>query len=124
MARNKRDKEVKDYRHDSSTRKNNPPAGIAGQARTPDTPKQEYAYNPHLPPILRSDPNGDVDKLHELLQKAQKQPLTPEEAKRIADALKHHEPWLEWNDGRVSEPRISRITRISRIKFCVVNVFA
>ena len=97
MARNKREKEVKDYRHDSSTRKNNPPAGIAGQARTPETPKQEYAYNPHLPPILRSDPNGDVDKLHELLQKAQRETLTPEEAKRIADALKHHEPWLEWS---------------------------
>ena len=95
MARN-RDKEVKDYRHDSSKRKNNPPAGIAGQGRTPETPKQEYAYNPHLPPVLRSDPHGDVDKLHELLQKAQHEPLTPEEAEKIANALKHHEPWLEW----------------------------
>ena len=95
MAR-KRDKEVKDYRHDSSKRKNNPPAGIAGQGRTPKTPKQEYAYNPHLPPILRSDPHGDVDELHELLQKAQHQVLEPEEAEKIANALKHHEPWLEW----------------------------
>ena len=95
MAKNS-EKEVKDYRHDTSKRKNNPPAGIAGQGRTPDTPKQEYAYNPHLPPILRSDPHGDADKLPELLQKAQQEPLTPEEAKIIADALKHHEPWLEW----------------------------
>ena len=95
MARNS-EKKVKDYRHDSSKRKNNPPAGIAAQGRTPDTPKQEYAYNPHLPPILRSDPHGDVDKLHELLEKAQQESLTPEEAKIIADALKHHEPWLEW----------------------------
>ena len=62
MAKNS-EKEVKDYRHDKSKRKNNPPAGIAGQGRTPDTPKQEYAYNPHLPPILRSDPHGDADKL-------------------------------------------------------------
>ena len=99
MARKKRitpKKEVQDYRHDTSKRKNNPPAGIAGQGRTPDTPKQEYAYNPHLPPILRSDPDGDVDELHELLRKAQHQTLTPEEAEKIADALKHHEPWLEW----------------------------
>ena len=99
MARKKRtaqQKEVQDYRHDTATRKNNPPAGMAGQGRTPDTPKQEYAYNPHLPPILRSDPHGDADKLHELLQKALQEPLTPEEAKIIADALKHHEPWLEW----------------------------
>ena len=95
MAKNS-EKEVKDYRHDKSKRKNNPPAGIAGQGRTPDTPKQEYTYNPHLPPILRSDPHGDADKLPELLQKAQQEPLTPEEAKIIADALKHHEPWLEW----------------------------
>ncbi len=95
MAR-KSDKEVKDYRHESSKRKNNPPAGIAGQGRTPKTPKQEYAYNPHLPPILRSDPHGDVDKLHELIQKAQHEPLTPEDAEKITNALKHHEPWLEW----------------------------
>ena len=95
MPRNT-DKEVKDYRHDTSKRKNNPPAGIAGHARTPDTPKQEYAYNPHLSPVLRSDPHGDVDKLHELLQKAQRETLTPQEAETIANALKHHEPWLEW----------------------------
>ncbi len=95
MPRNT-DKEVKDYRHDGSKRKNNPPAGIAGQGRTPETPKQEYAYNPHLPPILRSDPHGDVDKIHELLDKAQHETLTPEETQKIRDALKHHEPWLEW----------------------------
>ena len=95
MPRNT-DKEVKDYRHDASKRKNNPPAGIAAQGRTPDTPKQEYAYNPHLSPILRSDPHGDVDKIHELLQKAQHETLTPEETEIIAKALKQHEPWLEW----------------------------
>ena len=99
MARNRRttqQKDIQDYRHDTATRKNNPPAGMAGQGRTPDTPKQEYAYNPHLPPILRSGPDGDVDELHELLQKAQHQTLEPEEAEKIANALKHHEPWLEW----------------------------
>lgn len=99
MARNRRttqQREVQDYRHDTATRRNNPPAGMAGQGETPDTPKQEYAYNPHLPPTLRSDPNGDVDELHELLRKAQHQTLEPEEAEKIANALKHHEPWLEW----------------------------
>ena len=96
MARDKREKEVKDYRHETSKRKNNPPVGIAGQGRTPETPEQEYVYNPHLPPILRSDPHGDVDKIHALLQKAQHETLTPEETQTIANALKHHEPWLEW----------------------------
>ena len=99
MARNRRttqQREVQDYRHDNATRRNNPPAGIAAQGRIEETPKQEYAYNPHLPPILRSDPDGDVDKLHKLLRKAQHQTLTPDEAEKIANALKHHEPWLEW----------------------------
>ena len=100
MARKKRttqQKEVQDYRHDTATRKNNPPAGIAAQGKIKETPKQEYAYNPHLPPNLRSDPNGDADKFPELLQKAQQRALTAEEAKTLADALRHYDgPWLEW----------------------------
>ena len=38
MARKKRttqQKEVQDYRHDTATRKNNPPAGIAAQGKNP-----------------------------------------------------------------------------------------
>ena len=99
MPRKKRttqQKEVQDYRHDTATRKNNPPAGIAAQGEIQETPKQEYAYNPHLPPNLRSDPNGDADKLPELLQIAQQRPLATDEAKTLADALRHHNPWLEW----------------------------
>ena len=99
MPRKKRtaqQKEVQDYRHDTATRKNNPPAGIAAQGKINETPKQEYAYNPHLPPNLRSDPNGDADKLPDLLQIAQQRPLNADEAKTLADALRHHSPWLEW----------------------------
>ena len=99
MATKKRttsQKEVQDYRHDNAKRKNNPPAGIAAQGKIHEKPKQEYTYNPHLPPNLRFDPNGDADKLPELLQKAQREVLSAEEAKTIADALRHHEPWLEW----------------------------
>ena len=99
MARKKRttqQKEVQDYRHDTATRKNNPPAGIAAQGKIKETPKQEYAYNPHLPPNLRSDLNGDADELPELLQIAQQRALNAEEAKTLADALRHHNPWLEW----------------------------
>ena len=100
MARKKRtmqQKEVQDYRHETATRKNNPPAGIAAQGKIRETPKQEYAYNPHLPPELQFDPNGDADKLPELLQIAQQRALSAEEAKTIADALRHYDgPWLEW----------------------------
>ena len=106
MARKKRttqQKEVQDYRHDTATRKNNPPAGIAAQGKIKETPKQEYAYNPHLPPNLQSDPNGDADKLPELLQIAQQRALNAEEAKTLADALRHHNPWLEWAGKQETE---------------------
>ena len=100
MARKKRpakkqETEIQDYRHDAATRKNNPPAGIASYGVISETPKQEYAYNPHLPPVLRFDENGDADKLPELLAKAQRAPLSPEEVQILAAALRHHGPWLE-----------------------------
>ena len=101
MARTKRstkkqDTEIQDYRHDDATRKNNPPAGIASHGRVQEQPKQEYAYNPHLPPSLRFDESGDADQLPELLEKAQQEPLSAAEVQTLAAALRHHGPWLEW----------------------------
>ena len=87
---------VEDYRHDDATRKNNPPAGIASHVKVHEKPKQEYAYNPHLPPSLRFDENGTADQLPELLQKAQQGPLSADEVQILAEALKNHSPWLEW----------------------------
>ena len=99
MARNNRTSqspEIQDYRHDAATRRNNPPAGIASHGGLRETPKQEYAYNPHLPPVLRFDDTGDDDQIPELLQIAQQRPLTDDEARILADALKDRAPWLEW----------------------------
>ncbi|MDE0186194.1 MAG: site-specific DNA-methyltransferase [Candidatus Poribacteria bacterium] len=97
MARKKRQEtEVKDYRHEEATRKNNPPAGIASHAKIRETPKREYVYNPHLPPVLRFDESGGSDRLPALLEKAQQQPLSAEEVQILAAGLRHHEPWLEW----------------------------
>ena len=101
MARKKRsakkqETETQDYRHDAATRKNNPPAGIASHGQVHEKPKQEYAYNPHLPPSLRFDENGNADQLPELLQKAQQGPLSADEVQILAAALKNHNPWLEW----------------------------
>lgn len=90
---------VQDYRYDS-TRKNLPPAGLAAQGRVKETPKQRYTYNPHLPPVLRFDETGGEDRLPELLQEARTRPLTEEEARLLADALRAHEPWLEWAGKR------------------------
>ena len=101
MARKKRstkkqETEVQDYRHESATRTNNPPAGIASHGQVHEQPKQVYAYNPHLPPRLQFDESGNADRLPELLQKAQRGPLSADEAQILAEALKNHNPWLEW----------------------------
>ena len=87
--------DIQDYRHDDATRRNNPPAGIASHGGLREKPKQEYAYNPHLPPVLRFDETGAADKLPELLEKA-KNGLSDDEIKILADALKDRAPWLEW----------------------------
>ena len=98
MPRNNRTAQppdIQDYRHDDATRRNNPPAGIASHARLREQPKQEYAYNPHLPPILRFDDSAAADQIPELLEKAKKG-LNDDEIKILADALKDRAPWLEW----------------------------
>ena len=102
MARKKRtakksETEIQDYRHDDAKRKNNPAAGIAAQGRINEPPKVEYAYNPHRPPCLRFDENGDADRLPELLEKAKRKVLSEEEVNLLAEALQQHEPWLEWS---------------------------
>ena len=101
MARKKRsgnkpETKVKDYRHEDATRKNNPPAGIASHAKIRETPKREYVYNPHLPPVLRFDESGDSDRLPDLLEKAQRESLSHDEVQILAAALRQQQPWLEW----------------------------
>ena len=85
---------VIDYRHEDAKRKNIPPAGLAAQGKIREKPKIQYAYNPHLPPILRFDRTGKTDGLPELLETARTRPLTLEEAELLAQALRKHEPWL------------------------------
>ena len=99
----KQEIETQDYRHDTATRTNNPPAGIAAHGRVQEQPKQEYAYNPHLPPCLQFDKNGDADQLPELLAKAQEGALSADEVQILAEALKNHNPWLEWAGKQEAE---------------------
>ncbi len=84
-----------DYRH-GEKRTNNPPAKIAAEGKVPAVPKVQYAYNPHLPPVLRFDSTGAPDKLPELLAEATHRALKPEEARLVAEALRQQQPWLEW----------------------------
>jgi adenine-specific DNA-methyltransferase len=51
MARPKKTKQVEDYRHEESTRLNNPPAGLAWQD-TDRPPKRTFEYDPRVDPQL------------------------------------------------------------------------
>jgi adenine-specific DNA-methyltransferase len=90
---------VTDYRH-KAKRKHIPPAGLAAQGQIKQTPKLQFAYNPHLPPVLRFDPTGKADQLPEPIRQATVRPLSLQEARLLADALRNHEPWLEWAGKR------------------------
>ncbi len=94
---------IEDYRHGGAKRKNNPPAKIAAEGVVPPVPPIQYAYSPRRPPTLRFDPNGSPDKLPELLEKATKGPLSRDEARILAEALRTQEPWLEWAGKRESQ---------------------
>jgi adenine-specific DNA-methyltransferase len=82
------------------SRKNNPPASIAAEGWTPYIPQVRYSYSPRLPPELRFDETGAADQLPELLARARQGPLTDEEIRVLAEALRLHEPWLEWAGKR------------------------
>ena len=82
-------------------RKNIPPAGLEAHGVVREAPAVRYAFNPHLPPVLRSSPEpGTTDRLPELLATAQQRKLSGDEVDLLADALRRHEPWLEWSGKR------------------------
>lgn len=94
-ARQGTDTAVLSYLHDSA-RKHIPPAGLAAQGKMREAPRLHFSYDPHLPPALRSDPTGAADRLQALLESARTRSLSAEEVQYLAEALQHHEPWLEW----------------------------
>ena len=82
-------------------RKNNPPAGIEAQGHLEEARRIRFAYNPHLPPVLRSSPEAaETDALPEILQKALQGPLNRDDVQLLSAALRKHEPWLEWSGKR------------------------
>lgn len=89
-----------DYRHKEEKRTNIPPAKIAGEGRIPRVEKARYHYSPHLSPSLRFDPTGASDQLPDLITEAGKRRLTASEQQCLAEALRQHEPWLEWAGKR------------------------
>ncbi len=97
--------EVVHHLHSSDKRSNIPTSALAGQGSIPKAAKKKYYYNPHLSPVLRFDPTGKTDHLAELIAKAGKGPLTADEQKTLAEALKNHQPWLEWTGKREAEEK-------------------
>ena len=85
----------------AAKRKNIPPAGLEAQGVVREAPRLRYEFNPHLPPELRSSPDAAAaDRLPELLAEARQRALSADEARLLADALRRHEPWLEWSGKR------------------------
>ena len=82
-------------------RKNLPPAGIESHGKVREEAPHRYEFNPHLPPALRSAPDAKgKDTLPPLLREARERALTEEEARVLEEALRRHEPWLEWAGKR------------------------
>lgn len=97
--------ETTDYRHDGEKRTNIPTAKIAAEGQVPAVPKVRYAYNPHLPPVLRFDPTGEADRIQDLITDAGLRPLTAAEQSEIREAVSHYDPWLEWAGKREEHQR-------------------
>lgn len=90
------EEQVVDLRFPGATRKNIPPVGLEARGKVVREKQLAYDYNPHLPPVLRFDQEGTADALPDLIEEAGKRPLSPEEQKLLAGALRNHQPWLEW----------------------------
>lgn len=103
MAKSKT--KTSDYRHEGEKRTNIPPAKIAAEGTIPKVPRVRYAYNPHLPPALRFDPAGDADRIQGFIAEAGRRQLTDDEQKVLAEAMSHHQPWLEWAGKREEHER-------------------
>ena len=95
----------KAFTHDDDKRLGLPAGGTAGKAPVPMALKKQYWYNPHLSPVLRHDPTGKADRILALVDKAGREPLTPEEKKLLEEALRNHQPWLEWAGKREAEEK-------------------
>jgi len=61
---------ISGYRYPDARRRNIPPAGLAAQGQVREVPRHTYAYNPHLPPVVRFDATGQSHAPPELLQSA------------------------------------------------------
>jgi len=99
--------EVETYRHATSSRKNIPPAKIAGEGKIPAVQKAKYGYSAHLSPELRFDTSGKCDRVSEIIERAiSGQKLTNDEAdilRGIAGTVS--QTYLEWSGKKEEHDR-------------------
>lgn len=85
--------QVLSYRH-SDRRKNNPEVGLVNEASDPQQPKKEWAYNPHLDPVLNFDSaRGELEALVDNAL-AFGDEATMREA--LAEIKRRGAPYLQW----------------------------
>lgn len=95
---------VKSIRY-SAKRTNIPPAGLAAHGIVKNVPAMQHAFNPHLTPELKSpkDARGVdrlTDRVQAIIEESRKRKLKAKEADVLCEALRQHEPWLEWSGKR------------------------
>lgn len=113
MARSEKDSEggiggsdatVRSLRYPAK-RKNIPPAGLEAHGVVKNVPAMHRAYNPHLTPELKSPRDAfradlRASQVQQIIAASRDRKLEDDEADILMDAVRQHEPWLEWSGKR------------------------
>jgi adenine-specific DNA-methyltransferase len=88
---------VRAHQHADHQRPVIPDAGVTA-GDMPKAKKQDYAYSPHLDPVLRSDPSGAADLVAGIVAKVEGGLTLSDDEKRIlrSVARAYEQPWVEW----------------------------
>lgn len=87
------DAQVLAYRH-ADRRKNNPEVGLVSEASDPQQPKKEWAYNPHLDPVLNFD--SARAELETLVDDALASGDEATMREALAEIKRRGAPYLQW----------------------------
>jgi adenine-specific DNA-methyltransferase len=99
---------VRAHQHADHQRPVIPDAGVTA-GDMPKAKKQDYAYSPHLDPVLRSDPSGAADLVAGIVAKVEGGLTLSDDEKRIlrSVARAYEQPWVEWAGKGEAEARKS-----------------
>ena len=105
---------VRTHQHADHQRPVIPDAGVTS-GDMPMAKNKEYAYSPHLDPVLRSDPSGAADLVAGIVAKVEAGNALNEEEKRIlrSVARAYEQPWVEW--AGKSEAEIKKAFKVDDV---------